>query len=205
MTAGSAPTGDDLDLLLASAKAGDRIAFAALIRARQAMVYSIARNFLRNDAHAEDIAQDVFLELYRNLAQIESGNHLVSWLRQVTSRKCIDQTRRSWWKGWVGLDDSHHGSTAPSGEDPFLNGRIHRLISKLPQRTQMMIVLRFQEEMEPNEIADTLQVPVGTVKSTIHRGLEQVRRKLGGGGRPAAAGATGTSKREEECLKTTMI
>jgi RNA polymerase sigma-70 factor (ECF subfamily) len=105
----------------------------------------------------------------------------------------------------VGLDDSHHGSTAPSGEDPFLKGRIHRLISKLPQRTQMMIVLRFQEEMEPNEIAETLQVPVGTVKSTIHRGLEQVRRKLGGGSANAAAGSTGTSKREEECLKTTMI
>lgn len=202
MTAGCSPTGEDLDLLLANAKSGDRIAFAALLRAKQAMVYSIARNFLRNDSHAEDIAQDVFLELYRNLAQIESGNHLTSWLRQVTSRKCIDQTRRSWWRGWVGLDDSRAAAeepTAASQNDPFLNGRIHRLIGKLPERTRMMIVLRFQEEMEPNEIAETLQVPVGTVKSTIHRGLEQVRRRLGGNG-----GGTATEK-EEACLKTTMI
>ncbi|BDC51813.1 sigma-24 [Bryobacterales bacterium F-183] len=202
MTAGCSPTGEDLDLLLANAKSGDRVAFAALIRARQAMVYSIARNFLRNDAHAEDIAQDVFLELYRNLGQIESGSHFVSWLRQVTSRKCIDQTRRSWWRGWVGLDDSqqHQGSSNPTSQDPLLNGRIHRLIGKLPERTRMMIVLRFQEEMEPNEIAETLQVPVGTVKSTIHRGLEQVRRKLGSSG-PLSA----SKREEEECLKTTMI
>lgn len=193
----------ELDFLLEQAKNGDRIAFAAILRARQAMVFSIARNFLRNDGHAEDVAQDVFLELHRNLHSLESGAHLVSWLRQVTSRKCIDQSRRAWFRRWVDIEDPSHRArvavqdAAVSGEDPLLHGRIRRLIGKLPEKTRMMIVLRFQEEMEPNEIAETMQVPVGTVKSTIHRGLETVRRHLGGGG---ASG--GNSKKKEPCLKT---
>jgi RNA polymerase sigma-70 factor (ECF subfamily) len=190
----------DLDLLLEQAKSGDRIAFAAILRSKQAMVFSIARNFLRNDGHAEDIAQDVFLEMHRNLQSLESGAHLVSWLRQVTSRKCIDQSRRAWFRRRVDLDDpSHRANVAvkdtASQEDPLLHSRIRRLIGKLPERTRMMIILRFQEEMEPNEIAESLQVPVGTVKSTIHRGLETVRRHLGGAG-------NNNSKKKEPCLKT---
>ena len=187
------PGNADLDILLTAAKAGDRIAFAALIRARQAMVYSIARNFLRNEALAEDIGQDVFLELYKNLNSIDSGVHFVSWLRQVTSRKCIDQSRRAWFRRWTGLEDTHRAAERPAA-DPLLEGRIHKLLAKLPDKTRMMIVLRYQEDMEPAEIAETLAVPVGTVKSTIHRGLEQVRRRLG------SAVMKGTAS----CLKTTI-
>jgi RNA polymerase sigma-70 factor (ECF subfamily) len=190
----------DLDLLLEQAQSGDRIAFAAILRSKQAMVFSIARNFLRNDGHAEDVAQDVFLELHRNLQTLESGAHLVSWLRQVTGRKCIDQSRRAWFRRWVDIEDPSHRAkvatpeSATSQEDPLLHSRIRRLIGKLPEKTRMMIILRFQEEMEPNEIAESLQVPVGTVKSTIHRGLETVRRHLGG--------SAGNSKKKEPCLKT---
>jgi RNA polymerase sigma-70 factor, ECF subfamily len=187
------PSDADLEVLLAQAKTGDRIAFSALIRSRQAMVYSIARNFLRNEGHAEDIAQDVFLELFKNINQIESPSHFVSWLRQVTSRKCIDQSRRAWFSRWVDLDDTHHSAVAVREPDPLLNGRVHHQLSKLPDKTRMMIVLRYQEEMEPNQIAETMNVPVGTVKSTIHRGLEQIRRRLGG------AIQKGTT-----CLKTTI-
>ena len=171
----------ELDRLLAEARSGDQAAYAAILRSRQAMVYSIARNFLRNEAHAEDIAQDVFLELHRNLRSIESGAHLVSWLRQVTGRKCIDQSRRAWFRRSVDLDEGieNHGPS-PEPQDPLLAGRVRTAMGKLAEKTRMMIVLRYQEEMEPGEIAEAMQVPVGTVKSTIHRGLEQLRRRLAG-------------------------
>lgn len=147
------------------------------------MVYSIARNFLRNPTHAEDIAQDVFLELHRNLQSIESGAHLISWLRQVTGRKCIDQSRRAWFRRGVDLDDNaDQGKRIETSlvepRDPLLTGRIHDAMEKLPEKTRLMMIMRYQEEMEPNEIADSMNVPVGTVKSTIHRGLEQLRRRL---------------------------
>lgn len=171
----------ELDQLLSEAKSGDRNAYAAILRSRQAMVYSIARNFLRNQAHAEDIAQDVFLELHRNLQSIESGAHLVSWLRQVTGRKCIDQSRRAWFRRWTDLDDGlDHSEPAAEPRDPLLADRIHDAMGKLPEKTRLMMIMRYQEEMEPGEIADSMNVPVGTVKSTIHRGLEQLRRRLTG-------------------------
>jgi RNA polymerase sigma-70 factor, ECF subfamily len=171
----------DLDRLLTEAQSGDRAAYTAILKARQSMVYSIARNFLRNEAHAEDIAQEVFLELFRNLQAIESGAHLVSWLRQVTGRKCIDQSRRVWFRRWVDIGERQSNElaaaeTAP--RDPLLDGRVQEAMGKLPEKTRLMMVLRYQEEMEPGEIAEAMQVPVGTVKSTIHRGLEQLRRRL---------------------------
>lgn len=174
-----------LDQLLVAAKAGDRGAYTGILRARQAMVYSIARTFLRNGTHAEDIAQDVFLELFRNIQTIESGAHLVSWLRQVTGRKCIDQSRRVWFRRLVSLEDDGGGGyndprSAPSSKDPLLTERVDAAMGKLPEKTRMMMILRYQEELEPGEIADVMQVPVGTVKSTIHRGLEQMRRRLAG-------------------------
>ena len=172
----------ELNRLLSDAQAGDRAAYSAILQSRQAMVYSIARNFLRNPAHAEDIAQDVFLELHRNLQSIESGAHLISWLRQVTGRKCIDQSRRAWFRRWTSLDEGivHRETTVAEPRDPLLADRIHDAMGKLPEKTRLMMIMRYQEEMEPGEIADSMKVPVGTVKSTIHRGLEQLRRRLSG-------------------------
>ena len=69
--------------LLTQAKAGDQAAFAALIRRHQNMVFSVALHMLRSRPAAEDLAQEVFLELYRSLGRLESDAHVVSWLRRV--------------------------------------------------------------------------------------------------------------------------
>jgi RNA polymerase sigma-70 factor (ECF subfamily) len=116
------------------------------------------------------------------LQSIENGAHLVSWLRQVTGRKCIDQSRRAWFRRWTDLDDGieHGESPAQEPRDPLLSNRIHEAMGKLPEKTRLMMIMRYQEEMEPGEIADSMDVPLGTVKSTIHRGLEQLRRRLNG-------------------------
>ena len=80
--------------LLTLAKAGDQAAFAALIRRHQNMVFSVALHMLRSKPAAEDMAQEVFLELYRSLARLESEAHVVSWLRRVAGHRCIDEIRR---------------------------------------------------------------------------------------------------------------
>jgi RNA polymerase sigma-70 factor (ECF subfamily) len=189
-----------LDQLLREAKAGEPSAFEGILRARQSMVFSIARHFLRNDAHAEDISQDVFLELHRNLSQIESGAHLVSWLRQVTGRKCIDQSRRVWFRRWTSLEDRGEAVAPAAAADPLMTDCIHAAMGKLSDKTRLMMILRYQEEMEPGDIAETMRVPVGTVKSTIHRGLEQMRRRLAGA--IASKGQAAKGKKPWISLKT---
>ena len=82
---------------------GDHECFASLIREHQDMVFSIAWTFLRDRDRAEEIGQEVFLQLYRTVGEIESPAHLVFWLRRVTANRCIDESRRGRWHRAPGL------------------------------------------------------------------------------------------------------
>jgi RNA polymerase sigma-70 factor (ECF subfamily) len=157
---------------------GDTAAFAGIVRANQSMVYSVAWSFLRDSALAEELAQDVFLELYRNLRQIESGAHLVSWLRRVTVNRSIDRVRKRKREGLTSLDDAPEPSTPASNADPLASEKLRRLIASLPEKQRAIVILRYQEDMDPTEIAGVLEMPVNTVKSKLHRALALVRGKL---------------------------
>ena len=142
------------------------------------MVYSIGWHFLRDRSIAEDLAQDVFLGLHRNVAAIESPTHLTNWLRQAMTRRCIDWSRRSAQRSRVSIEAVKEPSEPARHADPFVSGHIERAMAHLPERSRMMVVLRYQEDMDPTEIAELLSVPVGTVKSTLHRALAVMRARL---------------------------
>lgn len=158
--------------------AGDRRAFAEIVRGHQAMVYSLALHFLRNPSLAEELAQEVFLELYRNLGSIRSAEHLRFWLRRVTCHRSIDRVRRRP-PGWtLSLDEVPEPAVAAEARDPLLEGRLWRLVGSLPEKPRMVLVLRFQEELELREIAEVMEMPVNTVKSSLERALALLREKL---------------------------
>jgi RNA polymerase sigma-70 factor (ECF subfamily) len=167
---------------LARSAGGDDAAFAAIVRDHQAMVFSIAYHFLRDRATAEDLAQDVFLHLHKNLRAIQSPAHLLYWLRKVTSHRCIDQSRRQKLRPRISLTEYLERAPEPAASfqmaDPLLAGVLRRLIARLPERSRMIVVLRFQEDLEPAEIAGMLDIPLGTVKSNLHRSLALLRGKL---------------------------
>jgi RNA polymerase sigma-70 factor (ECF subfamily) len=184
-----AAAADDRDLLLARARSGDAAAFAGLVRQHQGMVFSIALHALRSRAAAEDLAQEVFLEFYRHLARIESGAHAVSWLRRVASHRCIDEIRRRRHRPEVPVDVVPELGLSPASREIFVEQRLQALVATLPSRARMVVVLRFQEELEPSEIADTLNMPLNTVKSHLRRSLLLLRARLAegtGGNRPGA-------------------
>ena len=79
---------------LARARTGERVALSALVRAHQRSVYSLALRMLGTRDLAEDLTQDVFMQLSGNLSGIESNQHLGFWLRRVTANRAIDQLRR---------------------------------------------------------------------------------------------------------------
>lgn len=164
--------------MLRRARTGDRQAFGGLVAEHQSMVFGIACHFLRDGSLAEDVAQEVFLELYRNLDRIVSDGHLVSWLRQVTSRKCIDQARRQRVRPRVGLEDAPEPVAIDRFADPLADRILDRLIAALPGKMRMVVVLRYQEDLEPAEIAEATGLPVASVKSLLHRGLGLLRSKM---------------------------
>jgi RNA polymerase sigma-70 factor (ECF subfamily) len=154
-------------------------AFAQIVEQHQSMVFSIAYHFLHDRALAEEIAQEVFLQLHRNLASLETPAHVLYWLRRTTSNRSIDQARRDKLAPRVGLDSAPEPVATDSAPgDPMLARRLRQLIASLPEKQRMVVVLRYQEDLEPEEIARVLHMPVGTVKSQLQRSLAVLREKV---------------------------
>lgn len=160
------------------ARTGDGDAFATIVADHEAMVFSLAYHFFNDRPRAEEIAQDVFLQLYRKLDGIESPAHLTHWLRQVTTRRCIDQLRRTKLRA-VSLETIEDIQSTDRAADPFLDRKLRRLIAELPETQRVIVTLRYQEDLDPSEICGIVEMPVNTVKSHLHRALQSLRRKLG--------------------------
>lgn len=141
------------------------------------MVFSIAYHFLRDRFAAEEVAQDVFLQLHAKLDALESADHVKFWLRRTASHRSIDYARKRR-PGAVSLD--HGPELAVEGDpgDPFLRERLRALIAALPETPRMAMILRYQEELMPEEIARVMEMPVRTVKSHLHRSLAMLREKI---------------------------
>jgi RNA polymerase sigma-70 factor (ECF subfamily) len=157
---------------------GDSAAFAELVREHQAMVFSIAYHYLQDRSLAEDAAQEVFLELYQALDRIQSPAHLTFWLRRVTANRCIDQGRKKLRRRELALEETPEPVAADRAADPLLLERLQQSMAGLPEKQRMVVILRFQEGLGPAEIAEALEMPVNTVKSTLHRSLEELRKSL---------------------------
>jgi RNA polymerase sigma-70 factor (ECF subfamily) len=174
---------DQLDEQLARARMGDRAAFAHLVRAHQRSVYSLALRMLSDQEAARDLTQDVFLQLHFKLMHIESSAHLGFWLRKVVSHRAIDRLRE---KPPVDLAtpeeiDVLSGGTEASAdgeEDPLFQRELRRLIQELPPAPRAVMLLRYQEDLDPIDIARTLDMPINTVKSHLKRALATLRSRL---------------------------
>jgi RNA polymerase sigma-70 factor (ECF subfamily) len=156
----------------------DPAEFEKLVREHQAMVFSLACNFLGNRETAEELAQDVFLQLSRHLGSICSPLHLRAWLRRVTAHRCIDAARRAPRVRAVSLEDALQPAAASPDPDPLLARTLERLVRSLPPKARLMLILRYQEDLELREIAELVDLPVNTVKSSLHRSLALLRAKL---------------------------
>src|SRR5579872_2040348 len=154
------------------------IDFESSVLQHQAMVFSIAYHFLRDRSLAEELAQDVFLELYLHLDQIQSADHLRFWLRRGASQRCIDQARKKGFRKQVCLADAPEPFVWMPAADPMLKTYIGQLVAALTEVPRMIVILRYQEDLAPAEIAEVLDMPVATVKSHLQRALALLRRKV---------------------------
>ncbi len=170
--------------LLVRANAGDTAAFATLVRTHQRLVHSLALRMLADRQQAEDLAQEVFLQLYRSLGSLESEEHLKFWLRRVTMHRAIDRLRREPKLPVAPLAEAEIVASESVDGDPLLERRLRALVAELPPAARAVVLLRYQEDLDPLEIAQTLRMPVNTVKSRLKRSLAELRERM-----TAAAGA----------------
>jgi len=151
--------------------------FERIVRCHQSMVFSICLHFLADRCAAEEVAQDVFLQLYGSLSTLKSEDHVKFWLRKVTAHRCIDH-RRTRTLPQVSLEDAPEQSAPACSTDPFLEKKVHQFVDTLAEKPRMVVILRYQEDMSPEDIAETLAMPIATVKSHLQRSLALLREKM---------------------------
>jgi RNA polymerase sigma-70 factor (ECF subfamily) len=149
-----------------------------LLDEHQSMVFSLALRMTGDRGLAEEIAQDDFLELDAHMGKMKSADHARFWLRQVAMNRSKDALRRRKVRCtdlWVELEEGHASRTeerlSPVGT------RLEHLLTTLPEAQRAALILRYQEDMLPEEIAAALDAPVATVKSHLQRGLKLLRSK----------------------------
>jgi RNA polymerase sigma-70 factor (ECF subfamily) len=154
--------------------------FRRLVEQHQRMVFSLALRVAGEYGTAEEVAQDTFLELFRSGERLESAEHVKFWLRRVAVHRATDALRKrsrtpeAMAEEWIEAQSAEESSEAVSAAVVAL---LEELLKTLPEQMRVAVVLRYQEEMLPDEIATLLGQPVATVKSNLQRGLQLLRKK----------------------------
>jgi RNA polymerase sigma-70 factor (ECF subfamily) len=154
-------------------------AFHQLVLEHQSMVFSIALRVVGDRSSAEEVAQDVFLELHGKLPELASAEHILFWLRKVAIHRAIDYTRKQARRSEQAFDPGELPEIAIDDDpgDPLLSRQLRQLVASLPTVQRSVIVLRYQEDLTPEEIGAMLSMPVATVKSHLQRTLRLLREK----------------------------
>ena len=153
--------------------------FAETLERHQGRVFSIAFRIIGETGAAEEVVQDVFLQLHRQLPRLQSEDHVTAWLRRVTCHRATDALRRRVCRGGSAADELNEEmahAPLPRASSPLMN-RVEQLLLTLPVAQRTVILLRYQEDMDPEDIAIELAMPQATVRSHLQRALKLLRAK----------------------------
>jgi RNA polymerase sigma-70 factor (ECF subfamily) len=159
---------------------GDKSAFQVLVKRHKEKVRNIVYLTMNNSALVDDIAQEVFITVYRNLKNFRFESQFTTWLYRITVNRCKDYLRRmNVRKIFSPLDESFEVSEYST---PVENNDISKIvmdaIAKLPAKLRMPLILKDIEGFSYQEISETLNCEMGTVKSRIFRGREKLKEIL---------------------------
>jgi len=162
---------------------GDQQAFAQLVSRYQRQVYNLAYRMLGNAEDAEDAAQEAFLRAYVALSTFQLGRKFSSWLLAIASNLCVDLLRRRRY-AWMSLEDISFRLASPA-EEPARDvlrqeqaGQIQHLLSRLPEKYRLVLILRYWYDLSYEEIATTTGLTLNTVKTRLHRARNMLARAL---------------------------
>jgi RNA polymerase sigma-70 factor, ECF subfamily len=186
------PTDPDAALML-RVKRGDRAAFAELVDKYKQPLLNFIHRTLRDEAEAEDVAQTVFLQVYKSAKRYKRTAKFSTWLFTIARNLCLNEIRRRSRHPAESLEEKHtehedqphrqfEDKRHVSAPDKLLHGelaqKIEDTLAELPENQRSAILLCRQEELSYEEIADILGCSLSATKSLIHRGRETLKQKL---------------------------
>lgn len=157
---------------LLRAREGDREAFRLVMEAAQRLAYNIAWRITWNAGDAEDATQEIFLRLYRNFSSYDPAQPFLPWFRRLATNCALNWKEKR--RPTVELGEVAVRDAGPADR----SARLQRAIKELPPEYQACVTLKYLEDLGVAEIAETLQVPVGTVKTWLFRARDMLVQKL---------------------------
>lgn len=169
--------------LIVRAQRGDERAFEELVRAHQRYVFNLAYRVLGDYNEAEDVAQEAFVRAWRGLPGFRGEARFTTWLYRIVSNLCVNRVPRLR-RDLEQTEPLHETMASPDptpadlfdGEErrAFLHGQLGRL----PEKYRLVLTLRYLHGFSYAEIADVLQLPLGTVKTHLYRGRQTLAARL---------------------------
>lgn len=163
---------------------GEKEFFGELVLKHQDFIFNVVRNFVRFEEEARDITQDVFLKAYENIEKFRGDAKFSSWLYRIAYNLSMNWSERK--KGReTQLDDSFAETVAETGstadeifDRELVLSRIMEVIEEIPLKYKVVIKLYYLEEKSYQEIAETLDIPINTVKIQLLRAKDMIRKKV---------------------------
>lgn len=171
---------------------GDHTAFHELVGQYKKKIYYLAYDITGNHQEAEDISQEVFIKMFRSLKKFRRDAKMSSWLYQITVNASIDSIRKKSSKPKRSIDEfdhlhiqeglttggAHNFDPVTSAESSQIQNHISQALQKITPKERTVFVMRHYNELKLNEIAEILNITVGTVKSLLFRAIKKLRKEL---------------------------
>ena len=170
--------------LVERCRSGDEHAFQELVDRYKDLVFALIARTLQDRARAEDLAQEVFLRVHRGLPYFRGEARLSTWIYRIVANVCVqehggrlattsldDEQTRAEVRAAAGSIDRQFGALE-------LRDRLEKAIARLPPHYRLVIAAHYLEGVRYEDLAEALQMPLGTVKTQLHRAKQQLRRLL---------------------------
>jgi len=170
-------TAEILPDLVRRARAGDPAAFRRLVDALSSLAFNIAWRMTRHRADAEDMSQEVFLRLHRHFATYDPRFPFLPWFRRLTTNACLNWCRTHRSRRPARLDETEPAAPdiAPPAEP---SAALQEAIRSLPDEQRLALSLFYFESLSVAEVADSMEVPTGTIKTWLYRAREALKTRL---------------------------
>jgi RNA polymerase sigma-70 factor (ECF subfamily) len=168
------------ELLVIKCKQGDSGAFDQLVKKWQRRLWNYAYKVTGSDSASWDIVQETWCGVIKGFRKLDDAAVFPCWVFRILSNKCTDWLRKQQSRARLSaeLRDRAHNNQAPRSDSAA--DSLEEIIEKLSPDRRILLALRYKEEFDMGRIAEILGIPAGTVKSRLHRTLEQLRQLMGG-------------------------
>ena len=162
-------------VLIGLARTGNRDAFAEIVGRRQTWIRNLMRRCCRDATLADDLSQQVFLQAWQSIRQLDDPNRFPAWLKRTAINMWLQHQRRN--DPLRGADPEDPGNTVIE-EHPGIAMDLDRALATLTDDVRLCIVMAYYERMTHSEVAEFTGLPLGTVKSHIRRGTQKLQQEL---------------------------